>query len=156
VGEVWVAGDNVMLGFLNDPDATRGVIYDGWLNTGDMGRLDDDGFLFLSGRRSDMIKTGAHRVHPIDVEEVIAEVAGVAEVAVIGIADELLGEAVKAFIVADGPLAPDRIKAHCRERLAAYKVPKQIELVASLPKTASGKIQRARLDRRDPTQTEAP
>jgi acyl-CoA synthetase (AMP-forming)/AMP-acid ligase II len=145
VGEVWVHGDHVMIGFLNDPTATRAVIKDGWLKTGDMGRVDPEGFLFLAGRRSDMIKTGAHRVHPKEVEEVIAEIPGVAEVAVIGIHDEILGQVVRAFVVAESALAPEHIKAHCRERMAAYKVPKQIDLVTSLPKTASGKVQRVRL-----------
>lgn len=150
VGEVWATGDNVMLGFLKDPAATRSVIQDGWLKTGDMGRIDMDGFLFLWGRRSDMIKTGAHRVHPNDVEEVIAEVAGVTEVAVIGIHDDVLGQAVKAFVVAKEALSTERIKAHCRERLAPYKIPKQVELVSSLPKTSSGKVQRVRLSNVDP------
>jgi acyl-CoA synthetase (AMP-forming)/AMP-acid ligase II len=123
------------------------VLQDGWLKTGDMGHLDDEGFLFLSGRRSDMIKTGAHRVHPKDIEEVIAELAEVAEVAVIGIDDELLGQVIKACIVPvpGATLVPDRIKAHCRERLAIYKIPKHIEAVADLPKTASGKVRRALL-----------
>jgi long-chain acyl-CoA synthetase len=145
VGEVWAHGDHVMIGFLNDPAATRAVIKDGWLKTGDMGRLDRDGFLFLVGRRSDMIKTGAHRVHPKEIEEVIAEIPGVAEVAAVGVHDEILGQVVKAFVVADSALSPEDIKAHCRERMATYKVPKQVDLVSSLPKTASGKVQRVRL-----------
>jgi acyl-CoA synthetase (AMP-forming)/AMP-acid ligase II len=145
VGEVWAHGDHVMIGFLNDPAATRAVIKDGWLKTGDMGRLDRDGFLFLVGRRSDMIKTGAHRVHPNEIEEVIAEIPGVAEVAAVGVHDEILGQVVKAFVVADSALSPEDIKAHCRERMATYKVPKQVDLVSSLPKTASGKVQRVRL-----------
>ena len=145
VGEVWVRGANVMLGFLNDPAATNEVIRDGWLGTGDMGHRDADGFLFLAGRRTDMIKTGAHRVHPADIEEVVAEIEGVVEVAVIGIEDEVLGQAVKAFVVAASSISAERIKAHCRERLAVYKIPKQIEFVSFLPKSASGKIQRSKL-----------
>ena len=147
VGEVWARGDNIMLGYWNDAQATSNVLVDGWLKTGDMGHVDADGFLYLSGRRSDMIKTGAHRVHPKDVEEVIAELAGIHEVAVIGVDDELLGQVIKAFVVfgegADTSL--DRVKAHCRERLANYKIPKFIESVAELPKTASGKIRRTQL-----------
>jgi len=145
VGEVWVRGDSVMLGFWRDPAATREVLRDGWLGTGDMGHRDGEGFLFLAGRRTDMIKTGAHRVHPADIEEVIAELEGVVEVAVIGIDDDVLGQAVKAFVVAASEMAPDRIKAHCRDRLAVYKIPKQIEFVSFLPKSASGKIQRSML-----------
>lgn len=146
-GEVWAQGPGVMSGYWNDPEASAAVLQDGWLRTGDLGRLDEDGFLFLAGRRSDMIKTGAHRVHPLDVEEAIAELAEVAEVAVVGIDDATLGQAIKAVIVPAAGAAPDadRVKAHCRARLAAYKIPKQVEFVAALPKTASGKIRRALL-----------
>ncbi|MGH8174499.1 MAG: class I adenylate-forming enzyme family protein [Rhodanobacteraceae bacterium] len=145
VGDVYARGANVMLGYWKDAETTAGVLKDGWLKTGDMGHVDTDGFLFLSGRRGDMIKTGAHRVHPKDVEEVIAELAGVGEVAVVGIDDEVMGQVIKAFIVpvADADVSIDRVKAHCRERLAIYKIPKFIEFVADLPKTASGKIRRA-------------
>lgn len=146
-GEVWAQGPGVMSGYWNDPEASAAVLQDGWLRTGDLGRLDEDGFLFLAGRRSDMIKTGAHRVHPLDVEEAIAELAEVAEVAVVGIDDVTLGQAIKAVIVPAAGAAPDadRVKAHCRARLAAYKIPKQVEFVAALPKTASGKVRRALL-----------
>ena len=147
VGEVWARGDNIMLGYWNDVQATSNVLVDGWLKTGDMGHVDADGFLYLSGRRSDMIKTGAHRVHPKDVEEVIAEIAGIHEVAVIGVDDDVLGQVIKAFVVFGEGADPslDRIRAHCRERLANYKIPKFIESVADLPKTASGKIRRTLL-----------
>jgi len=146
-GEVWAQGPGVMRGYWNDPEASAAVLQDGWLRTGDLGRLDADGFLFLAGRRSDMIKTGAHRVHPLDVEEAIAELAEVAEVAVVGVDDATLGQAIKAVIVPAAGAAPDadRVKAHCRARLAAYKIPKQVQFVAALPKTASGKIRRALL-----------
>lgn len=147
VGDVWARGANVMLGYWLDEATTRTVLVDGWLKTGDMGSQDAEGYLYLAGRRSDMIKTGAHRVHPNDVEEVVAELPEVAEVAVVGVEDEVLGQAIKAFVVASGSASPDanRIKAHCRERLALYKIPKVIEIVASLPKTASGKVKRADL-----------
>jgi acyl-CoA synthetase (AMP-forming)/AMP-acid ligase II len=146
-GEVWVRGGNVMLGYWMNPDATAAVLQDGWLRTGDMGHLDADGYLFLQGRRSDMIKTGAHRVHPTDVEEVIAEISGISEVAVVGVEDEVLGQVVKAFIVATEipPRAEDRIKAHCRTRLASYKIPRHIVFVDALPRTASGKVRRIQL-----------
>ena len=146
-GEVWVRGDNIMLGYWMNPDATAAVLQDGWLRTGDMGSLDADGYLFLQGRRSDMIKTGAHRVHPTDVEEVIAEIPGISEVAVVGVDDEVLGQVVKAFVVATDqpPRAEDRIKAHCRTRLASYKIPRHIVFVDALPRTASGKVRRIQL-----------
>ena len=146
-GEVWVRGANVMRGYWNNPDASASVLRSGWLRTGDMGHLDADGFLYLDGRRSDMIKTGAHRVHPNDIEDVIHEVPGVTEVAVVGIDDSVLGQVVKAFVVAPGlpPHSENMIKAHCRERLASYKIPREIEFVSALPRTASGKVRRAAL-----------
>ena len=145
-GEVWARGDNVMTGYWNAPDATAATLVDGWLRTGDLGHLDADGFLWLAGRRSDMIKTGAHRVHPQDVEEVIAELPGVREVGVTGLDDPLLGHVVAAFVVRDGDTPTEMtLKAHCRQRLAGYKIPKQVAFVAELPKTASGKIRRAAL-----------
>jgi long-chain acyl-CoA synthetase len=130
-----------------NPEATAAVLQDGWLRTGDMGSLDADGYLFLQGRRSDMIKTGAHRVHPTDVEEVIAEIPGISEVAVVGVDDEVLGQVIKAFVVATEhlPRAEDRIKAHCRTRLASYKIPRHIVFVDALPRTASGKVRRIQL-----------
>ena len=146
-GEVWVQGPNVMQGYWDNAAATASVLAEGWLRTGDVGYLDGDGYLFLLGRRSDMIKTGAHRVHPTDVEEVIAEMPGVTEVAVVGVDDEILGQVIKAFVVAQDlpPRAEDRIKAHCRARLAPYKIPKHVAFVDALPRTASGKIRRVQL-----------
>lgn len=147
IGEVRVRGANVMRGYWNNPEASRAVLVDGWLRTGDMGHLDADGVLWLAGRRSDMIKTGAHRVHPGDIEDVIAEIPGVREVAVVGIDDKVLGQVVKAFVVAPGlpPNSESHIKAHCRERLATYKIPRDIAFVSALPRTASGKVRRAAL-----------
>lgn len=146
-GEVWVRGPNVMRGYWKNDDATAAVLLDGWLRTGDLGHLDADGVLWLAGRRSDMIKTGAHRVHPGDIEDVIAEIPGVSEVAVVGIDDSVLGQVIKAFVVAPGlpPNSGNHIKAHCRERLATYKIPRDIAFLAALPRTASGKVRRAAL-----------
>ncbi|TYT23601.1 long-chain fatty acid--CoA ligase [Luteimonas viscosa] len=150
-GEVWARGDNVMSGYWQAPEATAATLVDGWLRTGDQGHLDPEGYLWLAGRRSDMIKTGAHRVHPQDVEEVIAELPGVREVAVTGIDDALLGQVVAAFLV-PGDDAPNEmaVKAHCRQRLAGYKIPKRVAFVSELPKTASGKIRRAALTQGNP------
>lgn len=149
VGEVWARGPNVMLGYWRDASATAQVKQDGWLRTGDMGRLDEEGFLYLSGRRSDMIKAGAHRIHPQDIEDVIAEMPAVREAAVVGVDDATLGQSIQAYVVADPELTPLQIQAHCRERLAAYKVPKTVHIVASLPRTASGKVRRAELIERN-------
>lgn len=146
-GEVWVQGPNVMQGYWGNAAATADVLAEGWLRTGDIGYLDEDGYLFLLGRRSDMIKTGAHRVHPTDVEEAIAEMPGVTEVAVVGVEDKILGQAIKAFVVASDlpPRAEERIKAHCRARLAPYKIPRHVAFVDALPRTASGKVRRVQL-----------
>lgn len=143
-GEIWAQGDNVMPGYWNDVDATQSVLRDGWLKTGDMASMDSEGYLYIQGRRSDMIKTGAHRVAPNEIEEVIAEIDGVAEVAVVGVDDEILGQVIKAVVLPRPGASVDgmRVKAHCRDRLALYKIPKYVELVTELPKTASGKIQR--------------
>lgn len=143
-GEVCARGDNVMLGYWENPAATAKVLRGGWLHTGDLGRLDADGYLTLIGRSSEMIKTGAHRVSPLEIEEVLLALDGVAECAAIGIADEILGEVIKAYVVprAGATLDSRAVQAHCRARLAVYKVPKDVAFVASLPRTASGKIKR--------------
>lgn len=143
-GEICARGDNIMLGYWNDNEATRTVLQDGWLRTGDMASVDPEGYLYIQGRRSDMIKSGAHRIAPKEVEEVIGELDGVAEVAVVGVEDSILGQVIKAVIQkrVGVPLDTLHVKAHCRERLAAYKVPKHVEFVSELPKTASGKIKR--------------
>lgn len=147
VGEIWATGDNIMLGYWNDAEATARVLTDGWLKTGDMASMDVEGYLYIEGRRSDMIKSGAHRIAPKEIEDVISAIDGIAEVAVVGVDDPLLGQVIKAVITLrpDASLDALAIKARCRESLAAYKVPKHVEFVPELPKTASGKVQRFRL-----------
>jgi len=146
-GEIRARGPNIMLGYWRDPEATQQVLRDGWLHTGDLGHKDEEGFLYIDGRAVEMIKVGAFRVSPQEVEEAISALPGVEEVAVTAIPDELLGHAIKAVIVprAGGRLNILQVKAHCREHLATYKVPKVIEFASSLPRTSSGKIQRFRL-----------
>jgi acyl-CoA synthetase (AMP-forming)/AMP-acid ligase II len=148
-GEVCVRGPNVMAGYYKDADATMGVLRDGWLHTGDLGHLDTDGYLFLQGRRSDMIKSGAHRISPLDIEDVIAGLPEVAEVAVVGVPDSVLGEAIKAVVTLRPGAALDAmsIQRHCIQQLPRYKVPKAVEFVDRLPRTSSGKIMRYRLAR---------
>jgi len=146
-GEICARGPNVMLGYWADEAATAHALRDGWLHTGDLGHKDADGFLYIDGRAVDMIKVGAFRVSPQEIEEVIAALSDVEEVAVTAVADELLGHAIKAVIVPreGAQLDMRSIKAHCRERLAAYKVPKVVEFARALPRTSSGKIQRYKL-----------
>lgn len=152
IGEIWVRGENVMMGYWEDPAESSQVLRDGWLWTRDRGYLDDDGYLFIQGRSSDMIKTGANRVSPAEIEEVIGQLDGVSEVGVTAVHDDVLGQAVLAAIVPeDGKhLTPRAVKAFCRDHLAAYKVPKRVEIVPELPRTSTGKIQRNVLAQRFP------
>ena len=144
VGEIVARGPNVMQGYLNDVQATHEALRDGWLHTGDLGHCDDDGFFYIDGRAIEMIKVGAFRVSPQEVEEVIAAIPGVQEVGVTAVPDELLGQAIKAVIVLkDGARLDVRtVKAHCRQNLAMYKVPKLVVFAGTLPYTATGKVRR--------------
>lgn len=143
-GEICARGPNVMMGYWKDPDLTRSVLRDGWLWTGDLAYRDGDGYFYIVGRSSDMIKSGAHRISPKEIEEVILELDGVEDVAAVGISDEVLGEVVKVVVVPARENAPSlrTIQAYCRANLAAYKIPKVIELAEQVPRTASGKIRR--------------
>jgi len=149
-GALWIRGPNVMMGYWQNPQASAAVLRDSWLCTGDVGRLDDDGFLYLEGRRNDIIKVGAHRIHPQDIEHVVGELDGVEEAAAVGMDDELLGEVVKVCVVLrpGAALTEQQIRRHCLERLPGYKVPKLVEFVTALPRTASGKLRRIALSNR--------
>jgi long-chain acyl-CoA synthetase len=147
VGEICVRGPGVMLGYWHDDEATQQALRNGWLRTGDLGYMDADGFIFISGRAVEMIKVGAFRVSPQEVEEAITSLTGVQEVAVTSFPDEVLGQAIKAVIVKtpNAMLDERAVKAHCRRHLATYKIPKTVEFAATLPRTASGKVQRFKL-----------
>jgi len=140
-GGVIVRGP-MMTGFYGNPQATAETIKDGWLYTGDIGRLDEDGELFILARKKDVIIIKGQNIHPVDIEDVLYSHPSVAEAAVVGIEDELRGERVKAFVgLTDGRVATEReLKEFCREYLARYKVPKEIIIMDSLPRTATGKI----------------
>jgi len=131
-----------MTGFYGNPQATAETIKDGWLYTGDIGRLDEDGELFILARKKDVIIIKGQNIHPVDIEDVLYSHPSVAEAAVVGIEDELRGERIKAFVgLTDGRVATEReLKEFCREYLARYKVPKEIIIMDSLPRTATGKI----------------
>lgn len=147
IGEIYARGPNIMRGYWRDAAATSAVLQDGWLRTGDLGHIDDEGYLYIDGRAVEMIKVGAYRVSPHEVEEVLIELEAVDDVAVTGMDDDTLGQAVKAVIVLKpgAQLEALTVKAHCRAHLAAYKVPKMVQFVSSLPRTCSGKIQRLKL-----------
>jgi HIP---CoA ligase len=141
-GEILLRGPNVMLGYLDDPAATKEAIDDdGWLHTGDVGRLDADGYLTITDRLKDMYICGGFNVYPAEIEQVLARLDGVSESAVIGIPDARLGEVGKAFIVTrpGQQVAESDVLAHCRARLANFKVPRQVEFRSELPRNPSGK-----------------
>ncbi len=142
VGEVAARGANLMVGYWNDPEETAKVLRNGLYYTGDLGRMDEDGYLFVVGRTKDMIKVGGQRVSGKEVEEKILEINDVHEVAAIGVADPTLGEAIKVFIVPrDGTvLDQDSIIKQLKNKLPAFKLPKYIEFREDLPKNESGKI----------------
>jgi len=142
IGEILIRAPQLILGYWQHPTETKETIRDGWLYTGDIGYLDEDGYLFIVDRKKDVIKPSGFQVWPREVEEVIASHPAVSEVGVGGVRDEYQGEAVKAWIVLrPGQRATaEEIRAFCRKKLTGYKVPKQIEFVESLPKTIIGKV----------------
>lgn len=144
-GDVWVRGPGVMLGYWRDRDATARVRQDGWLWTGDVGRCDEEGFLYLHGRSNDIIKTGAHRVAPQQIEEIVTDHPSVREAVAIGVDHPLLGEAIKLVVVAEDAEELDArtLRRYCLQRMPAYMVPVEIEFVSELPRTPAGKISRA-------------
>jgi long-chain acyl-CoA synthetase len=151
VGEILIRAPQLMQGYLRRPDETADTIRDGWLYTGDIGYLDEDGYMFIVDRKKDVIKPSGFQVWPREVEEVIASHPAVGEVGVAGISDDYQGESVKAWIVLrPGQQATvDEIRAYCREKLAPYKVPRQIEFIDNLPKTMVGKVLRRALVERE-------
>ena len=146
-GEVMIRSGALMQGYWNNHVATAETLRDGWLHTGDLGWLDHEGFLTIADRKKDMIISGGENIYPREVEEVLASHPGVREAAVIGVPDEVWGEAVKAFVVPKEGSAPAAVELieHCRDRLAAYKKPKSVELVEDLPRVSTGKVDRKAL-----------
>jgi long-chain acyl-CoA synthetase len=144
IGEICAKGDNISPGYYENPAATAESFRDGWLFTGDMGYLDEDGYLFVVERKKDLIIRGGLNVYPKDVEDVIRKHPAVLEVAVVGVPDLRMGEEVCAFLVrrAGAELTATEIVAHCQANLAKYKTPKYVEFVDDLPKTSLGKIQK--------------
>jgi acyl-CoA synthetase (AMP-forming)/AMP-acid ligase II len=140
-GELWFRSKQLMKGYHNKPEATaEAITEDGWFRTGDIGRVDSDGYIFVEDRLKDMIITGGENVYSIEVERVLAEHPAIAEVAVIGVPDEKWGESVKAVVSLEGEASEKEIIAFARERLAAYKCPKTVDIVTELPRNPTGKI----------------
>ncbi len=143
LGEIVVKGPNVMRGYLNQPEATAEAIRDGWFHTGDMGKMDKDGYFYILDRKKDMIIVAGFNVYPREVEEVLYSHPKIAEASLVGVRDGgLRGEVPKAFIVLKEGMEMTReeVISYCRKRLADYKVPKHVEFRETLPKTPTGKI----------------
>jgi len=145
-GEVAARGSNIMLGYWKDSEGTAAVLRDGYYFTGDLGYEDEDGCIFLTGRARDIIKAGGNRVSAKEIEEHILELTEIIEVAVIGVPDEILGEAIKAFVVVrDVTLTERQVREHLQRKLPPFKQPKHIEFTPGLPKNQAGKILKAAL-----------
>jgi long-chain acyl-CoA synthetase len=157
VGELVTRGFHVMKGYLNDPEATAEAFAGGWFHTGDLGYLDDDGFVFIVDRKKELIIRGGYNVYPREVEEVLYSHPAIAEAAVVGIPHHQLGEEIKAFValkpgqelIASELIASELIAseliAYCKERVAAYKYPRVVEVRDELPKSATGKVLKKQL-----------
>jgi long-chain acyl-CoA synthetase len=150
VGEVAVRSPTAMTEYWRDPERTATVLAGGWVHSGDLGYLDEDGYLHLAGRQKDSIKTGGETVHAVEVENALASLPGVVEAAVVGLPDATWGEAVTAVVVPrpGAELTPSAVIAHCRHHLPGYKCPKHVLFVDSLPKNSVGKVQKPELVRR--------
>ncbi|MBZ4558568.1 long-chain fatty acid--CoA ligase [Mycobacterium avium subsp. hominissuis] len=145
-GEVWVRSNQNMSGYLNRAEATAETITaDGWVRTGDVGRLDADGYVYIEDRLKDMIITGGENVYGPEVESVLIEHPAVVDAAVIGVPDDFWGESVKAIVVADGDVDAADVIEFCRRHLAGFKCPRTVDFVAELPRNASGKILKTQL-----------
>ncbi|MCX7176363.1 MAG: AMP-binding protein [Proteobacteria bacterium] len=140
VGEVLVRGDTVMAGYLNNPDASARTLAHGWLHTGDIGCLDERGFLTLKDRSKDVIISGGSNIYPREVEEVLLTHPAVAEASVVGVADAEWGEQVVAFVVGRGAVGAQELERLCLDNIARFKRPKRYVFVAALPKNAAGKV----------------
>jgi HIP---CoA ligase len=147
VGEIEVSGPNVMVGYLEDPASTEQVMHDGWLRTGDIGWIGDDGYVRIAGRAKDMVIVGGFNVYPAEIEHVLADHPAVSEAAVVGVPDDRLGEVAVAYVLAasDAKVAPEELIEWCRERLANFKVPRKVWVVPSLPRGTVGKVAKAEL-----------
>ena len=147
VGEICIRGPQVMEGYWQDADETAKVMLPGgWFRSGDIGRMDEDGFVYIEDRKKDMILVSGFNVYPNEIEGVVVEMEGILEAAAVGVPDEKSGEAIRLFVVRrDESLTADEILDYCRDNLTRYKVPRDVEFRASLPKTNVGKILRRAL-----------
>jgi long-chain acyl-CoA synthetase len=149
-GEIAIRGPNVMLGYWNRPEETAAAIRDGWFRSGDIGRMDEDGYFYIVDRLKDMISIAGMKVFPAEVERVLLDHPRVSEAAVVGFADPVFGEQVVAFVVCDEPVLDLRlIHQHCRARLATFKLPRHLIVIDALPRNAAGKVLKTKLREMD-------
>ena len=146
-GEILIKGPQIMKGYYKKPAETDEVLKDGWFYSGDIGKFDKDGYLSIVDRKKDMIIAGGYNIYPLELDNVLFDHPKILEACTIGVPDTYRGETVKAFIVPKQgeTLTEKEIIAYCKKNLAAYKVPKQIEFMEELPKSAVGKILRRKL-----------
>jgi long-chain acyl-CoA synthetase len=145
-----------MKGYWNDPVATAETVRGGWFHTGDLGRVDEDGFFFLVDRRRDVIIRGGYTVYPREVEEVLYEHPAVRQAAVVGVAHPELGEEVAAFVAVRTPVGPDELRSYVKDRVAAYKYPRQVWFVDEFPTSPTGKILKRELGLPSPAAATTP
>jgi acyl-CoA synthetase (AMP-forming)/AMP-acid ligase II len=142
IGEILASGDNIMQGYYKDPEATTQTIINGWLHTGDIGTMDEEGFIYLLARKKEIIKVGGRRVSPKEIEEAIVSMPDVVDCTIEGMFDEILGETMKAVIVvkeSTETITPDAVKSWCGSRLASFKIPQIVEIRDRMAITATGK-----------------
>lgn len=140
IGEIWIRCESNMIGYYNDEMATKLALVGDWLKSGDLARVDEDGYIWIVDRKKDLIITGGVNIYPKEIEDVILQFPGIHEVAVIGIPHPKWGETVKAVFSASEEIDSETLKSFLRSRLAKFKVPRLYEQVGSLPRNASGKI----------------
>ena len=149
-GEILIKGPKIVPGYWNNPQGTREAIEDGWLHTGDVGKIDENGYVYILDRIKDMINRGGENIYSVEVENAISRNSKVGEVAVVGVPDKVLGEVVKAYVIpkAGETLNADELREHCAHYLADYKIPKYVEFVSDFPRNETGKIMKKALRER--------
>ncbi len=142
IGEIVIKGENVMHGYNNNPEANAEAFVDGWFRTGDQGFLDAEGYLSLTGRIKELINRGGEKISPLEIDGILLKHPAVAEAVCFAVPDEKYGEVVHAAVVLKGDADQEAIRSYCREQMADFKVPDVVYIADSLPRTATGKIQR--------------